>query len=49
MFNKDMMFDKYAQELEQDLEDGIMTKDEFRIAMRELIAEFAEENNEDEL
>lgn len=36
-------FDKYAEELEQDLEDGFLTKEEFRRAMRELIEEFADE------
>lgn len=35
-------FDKYADELEQDLEDGIITKEQFRASMRDLIAEFAE-------
>jgi hypothetical protein len=40
-------FDKYAAELEQDLEDGFLTRQEFRADMRELIEEFAEENEEE--
>lgn len=35
-------FDKYAAELEQDLEEGFITKEEFRAAMRELVDEFTE-------
>jgi hypothetical protein len=46
MFKQDR-FDKYAEELEQDLEDGILTKEEYRRAMRELIQEFAESYGED--
>lgn len=44
-------FDKYAAELEQDLEEGFITQAEFRTAMRELIEEFTEAyggNNEEE-
>lgn len=47
MFKQDR-FDKYAEELEQDLEDGFLTKDQFRAAMRELVAEFTEDYNERE-
>jgi hypothetical protein len=46
MFKQDR-FDKYAEELEQDLEDGILTKEEYRMAMRQLIQEFAESYGED--
>lgn len=39
-------FDKYAAEIEQDLEDGYIDKHQFRAQMRELIAEFTEDYNE---
>lgn len=45
MFTQDR-FDKYAQELEQELEDGFLTKDQFRVAMRELVTEFTDEYDE---
>jgi len=41
-------FDKYADELEQDLAEGVLTEDEFRRAMRELIEEFNEDEDSDD-
>lgn len=40
-------FDKYAEELEQDYQDGFLTKEEFRRAMRELVEDFRCEEEDD--